>query len=97
MLRIFRVSGRSMEPKLKDGDYVVAATKLWRPRVNGLVVARHSQLGVLIKRVDRYSLDGYFLKSDSELGTSTEAIGEVAKENILGTVLFRVPRPTGKK
>lgn len=93
MLKFYRVSGRSMEPTLRDGDYVVAATRLWRPREKKLVVAQHKKYGVLVKRVKRRTSKGYYLASDNTLGTTSETIGEIAENQLIGPVIFKVRRP----
>ncbi len=82
-----------MEPTLIDGDYVVAATKLWRPRVGKMVVVRHQVYGILVKRVQRHSPTGYTLTSDNPLGIDSRTLGEIPKEQVIGPVLLYVRRP----
>ncbi len=93
MLRIFRVSGLSMEPTLSDGDYVVAVTRWWRPREGKLAVVNHRDLGILVKRVLLRSEEGYWLTSDHERGTDSATIGEVPKRQMIGEVLLAIRRP----
>lgn len=94
MLRIFRVTGSSMEPTLNDGDYVVAATRLWRPRESKLAVANHPEYGLLIKRVRRRSPTGYTLSSDNPLGTDSRKFGEVSERHVIGPVLLTIRQPS---
>ena len=82
-----------MEPTLIDGDYVVAATSLWRPRVGKMLVVRHHVYGILVKRVQRHSSTGYTLTSDNPLGTDSRALGEIPKQQVIGPVLLTVRRP----
>ena len=93
MLRIFRVSGSSMEPTLSDGDYVVAATNWWRPRENKLAVVHHQEYGVIIKRVHRHTPRGYILSSDNLLGTDSRTLGEIPQQQVIGPVLLTIRRP----
>jgi phage repressor protein C with HTH and peptisase S24 domain len=97
MLRIFRVSGSSMEPALSDGDYVVAATKLWRPRVEKMVVVSHQEYGILVKRVQRHSAHGYTLASDNPLGTDSRTLGNISEQQVIGPVLLSIRRPGAPK
>ena len=83
-----------MEPTLSDGDYVVAATKWWRPRENSLVVARHQDYGVLIKRVRRRSSSGYALSSDNPIGTDSRTFGKIPEQQLIGQVLLKIRRPS---
>ena len=82
MLRVFRVSGSSMEPTLSDGDYVVAATRLWRPQIDKMVVVRHQEYGTLIKRIQDLSPTGYIITSDNPQGSDSRTLGEIQKEQV---------------
>ena len=81
-----------MEPTLSDGDYVVAATRLWRPRIDKLAVVRHPDYGVLVKRVRRHSPEGYTVSSDNPLGTDSRTLGEIPEQLVIGPVLFTIRR-----
>ena len=97
MLRIFRVSGSSMEPTLSDSDYVVAATMLWRPRIDRLVVVHHKDYGTLVKRLQRVTPNGYILISDNPLGTDSRTLGEIPARQVIGPVLFSIRRHVRSK
>ena len=84
-----------MEPTLSDGDYVVAATRLWRPQIDRLIVVRHKDYGVLVKRVLQRSAAGYIISSDNPMGTDSRTFGEIPDQDVIGTVLFRVRRSLG--
>ena len=86
-----------MEPTLRDGDYVVAATKLWRPQNNKLVVAYHQDFGIIIKRVQHQSSNGYTLSSDNPLGTDSRILGEIPEQQIIGLVVLNIRRPVVPK
>jgi phage repressor protein C with HTH and peptisase S24 domain len=86
-----------MEPNLSDGDYVVAATRLWRPRLNKMAVVRHQDFGILVKRIHRHSPGGYLLSSDNPLGTDSRTLGQVPKQQVIGPVLFSIRRAHGSK
>jgi phage repressor protein C with HTH and peptisase S24 domain len=90
MIKIFRVIGSSMEPTLSDGDYVVAATRVWRPRIDQLAVVRHPDYGVLVKRIHRQFPEGYTVSSDNPLGTDSRTLGVIPEGLVVGPVLFTI-------
>ena len=86
-----------MEPALSDGDYVVAATRLWRPRVDKMVVVSHEDYGILVKRVQRHCAHGYILASDNPLGTDSRTLGNISEQQVIGPVLLSIRRPGATK
>lgn len=93
MFRIFRVRGNSMQPTLNEGDYVVAfsrfITRFLKPKTNKLVVVDHPEHGVMVKRVLQSSNECIRLVGDNKQDSlSTEAMGELAYEHVLGRVCF---------
>ncbi len=88
----FRVRGRSMIPAVCPGDYVVC-WRFHRYRVGHLVVVEHPALGVIVKRILAHQIDAagastYRLSGDSPLSSSTEAIGAVGPNHLLGRVIW---------
>jgi phage repressor protein C with HTH and peptisase S24 domain len=81
-----------MEPTLSDGDFVVAATRLWRPRPGRLIVAPHPDYGVLVKRLQRISSEGFTLSSDNPLGIDSHSLGKIPKDQVIGPVLMKIRR-----
>ncbi|PIE71497.1 MAG: peptidase S24 [Deltaproteobacteria bacterium] len=90
MLTCFRICGDSMSPGLNRGDYVVAARWLRRPRARQLVVIRHPVYGVIVKRMVKKNACGYWFESDNPCGVTQDEIGALAKNQIIGRVLFSV-------
>ena len=62
-----RVEGRSMEPTLRDGDWIVCLPPRRLPRVGDLVVAVDplNAPDLIVKRVKAIDGDSYRLGSDS--------------------------------
>ncbi len=92
MLKLIRVRGDSMRPDYGNADYVVVLGPRWRqPRVGDDVVARHPVLGTIIKRVA--ATDGQHLRLAGldPASTSSQAIGEVALDDLLGRVVLHLP------
>ena len=76
MLRLLRVTGDSMSPEYKEGDFVIVVTApfLFRSLKPGNVIAfEHGLYGLLVKRVREFD------------GLSKEVIVEGANPNSLGS------------
>jgi len=87
MLKIIKVSGDSMLPTLEDGDYVI--TKKPRLFQAGLLyVINHSDLGRIIKRLEKFEGDKFFFVGDNvQASTPAGLIGAVEADRIVGQVI----------
>ena len=93
MLRIHRVQGQSMAPAYNDGDYVVSLGFL-PVREGDVVVVQHPLFGRIIKRVaelDDHS--GIRLQGDNPQSTSSEAMGWLTRQQLLGRVCWHIRKP----
>ena len=88
LLNIFRVTGPSMEPRLSDGDYVITTgVKCLTPGC--IVVIRHPEYQIMIKRVIEIREQGEFLLAgENNLSITSEQIGWCSREWLLGVVLI---------
>lgn len=77
------VSGNSMYPTLKDGQYVMAL-KTMSFEVGDIVIARHSNYGLIIKRVVAMENGRAYLKSDNR---DVEVIN---KERVLSNGIIEI-------
>ena len=88
MIRIKRVTGNSMEPSLKAGDYVLVLTKFFKPKPNDIVIARVDNKEV-IKRVRKKIRENYWIEGDNK-ESSVDYV--IEKELVSGKVLFTISR-----
>lgn len=86
LLAIYRVTGDSMLPVLRDGDYVLASS-LIKPKINALVVVHHSTYGVMVKRVSQISETHILLTGENQQSLSPEKMGWVDLGQVRGCVL----------
>lgn len=92
---IFKVTGESMLPGLRCGDYVLVFCYPKKLTVGDVVVVQHPQLGIIIKRVKHFLPNGhFFIVGDNTLAsTPSEIMGEISRDQILGKVFFRIKLP----
>jgi signal peptidase I len=96
MLRLFKIAGKSLEPRLYDGDFVlVAKVPFWLrpPRSGDVVVFRHPRFGVLIKRVQRISPHGeLYVTGERPSSNDSDAFGVVETRDLIGKVVFAIKK-----
>ncbi len=99
--RTIAVSGNSMSPTYKDGDWLLFR-RLGKVHMNSarrlvgkvVVIERESNPGVLlIKRVTRVDENGFWVEGDNkESSTDSRSWGVIAQNELTGRVLFRYYR-----
>lgn len=96
MLKLIKVSGGSMSPALNDGDYVVTIKpRSFRP---GLVyVINHTDLGQIIKRLDRIENNRLIVSGDNKDSTPSSVIAPTAKDRVIGRAMIAVTKSGLKK
>lgn len=100
----YEVSGSSMLPSLRPGDWVVAERHfMWQslPEIGEIVLARdpREEQRVLVKRVARSDVDeGLWLLGDNATAsTDSRTLGAFPHEMLLGRVRWRYwPPPLGR-
>jgi nickel-type superoxide dismutase maturation protease len=99
MLRAVEVTGESMLPALRPGDWLLVRPGA-RIVPGGLVVARHPRQRdtLIVKRAVRHDGDGWWLESDNQRATGRQDswdFGAVPDDLIVGRVVLRYwPRPS---
>lgn len=92
MIRLRLVSGKSMSPSLDDGDVVMVNRRF--PRIGEIALAKQGGKEV-IKRVQRIEGGKYYLVGDnSDESTDSRHYGNIAKSDILGTIMIVLPKAT---
>ena len=84
----FRIIGKSMEPTLRDGDYVIVMRYLFgKPNAGDIVAAAHGRM-VVLKRI-RKTENGKYLIAGDNSGSSTF---RVSRKEIIGKVVYHAKR-----
>jgi nickel-type superoxide dismutase maturation protease len=99
MLKMIRVTGVSLSPIYRDGDYVLVVTIpffLSRIRVGDIVVFRQEYYGLMIKKVEEITENGnmFFVVGTHQDSTDSRRFGQVMRQDILGKVLWHVRKPS---
>ncbi|PHS77306.1 MAG: peptidase S24 [Robiginitomaculum sp.] len=91
MPHLTKVVGDSMSPTLTGGDYVLTI-KPRSIRPGFIYVVNHSDLGRIVKRLERIENSQYFFKGDNPQSTPSAVIGPVAKDRIIGRTILRISK-----
>jgi len=97
MLRVIKVTGDSLSPEYREGDYVVVATIpffLNRIQVGDVVVFRQPTYGILIKKVAQVGTAGdqFFVVGAHPDSVDSRQFGPVARQALIGRVIWHIPK-----
>ena len=92
-VRLIRILGRSMQPRLQPGAYA-----LFGPfrslRVGDIVLVEHPRYGRIVKAIHRIDAQVLELIGLSESSTPAQDLGQVSIDVVLGRLIFSVQPPT---
>ena len=89
MLHKFIISGNSMEPDYKEGDHVVTFSYMFsQPKKGDIIVFRKNNLN-FIKKIEKDINGQYFVSSINEIGSNSNSLGFVDKQDIMGRVIMK--------
>ena len=87
-IRIFRVAERSMEPTIKEGDYVVINCWYEKVEVGDIVVIIHDTKP-FVKRLEKVRSSKIFVVGDNrEASKDSRHMGWLKSKDIIGKVLL---------
>jgi len=82
-----------MLPELADGDFVIVNRLFWSLKPREVIVANHIRYAQIIKRVKSYLPDkGILLEGISDRSVSSEQMGWIPRDQVVGKVIFSVKR-----
>ena len=85
-----------MAPVIADGSFVFVKTKLKKGKIQfgHKLIIRHKRYGHIIKTVEFIDRNGViWCRGENPLSVTTEQIGPISIEQILGRVLFSISPP----
>jgi nickel-type superoxide dismutase maturation protease len=92
LLQRFAVTGRSMEPALRAGDWIVVSSLSRPPRVGEIVLVRDPRdpENLMLKRVATVAGGACTVLGDrAEASTDSRTFGPVPLANVLARAVFR--------
>lgn len=103
MIKIIKVTGNSLSPEFREGDFVVLATKAWRflrspfffsLKPGDVLVFRHEEHGTMIKKFDHYEDNGdkLFVIGTHHHSVDSSQFGPIEKEALIGKVLWHISK-----
>ncbi len=98
MLRFIKVSGESLLPDYKSGDFVIVSKVplFFTPLKKGdMIVLKHRLYGTLIKRVEALipEKDEIFVIGTHENSNDSRNFGAVSKKDLVGKVIGHISKP----
>lgn len=92
---IGRVRGRSMLPRIQPDSFIIVFhfPRYFPKKAGQLYYLNHPQYGRIVKTLDRISDDGrsFYFRGESSESLSSEAMGALTHEAIIGRVICIVP------
>jgi len=92
MLYLRRITGNSMYPTLRDGDYIWASKRLLSHyRQGDIVLVDHPLYTRIVKRIKHIDKDGqYWLVGDGIDSVSSLQMGPVSNRQILARMFWHI-------
>lgn len=98
MLRLLKVTGTSLVPAYRDGDFVLTSKipiLLRRLHPGDALAFRHEIYGTLIKLVQRVDLDRDEIEVVGlhEHSVDSRRFGPIHRRDVIGKVVWHIPKP----
>jgi signal peptidase I len=95
MLRLIKVSGHSLEPVYRDGDFVLVSKipiLFGRIKTGDVVVLKHKAYGLMIKLVERLDIqaDRIYVVGLHNDSLDSRQFGPVGKKDLAGKVVWHI-------
>ena len=100
MFGIIKVTGHSLEPLFREGDFVLALKipfLLRRLRPGDVIVFHHPLYGTLIKQVETILAGGeeIWVIGVHPDSTDSRQFGPIPAKDVIGKVVWHIRRPSG--
>lgn len=98
MLRIHKVTGDSMSPDFREGDFVVLTTGpffLKRLKIGDVIIFKHKLYGMLIKRIASINPETaeVYVKGTRPDSLDSRRLGAIRHDAIRGKVIAHISKP----
>jgi len=95
MLEIIKVTGESLSPEYKEGDYVIIVTYPFflRLKPGDTIVFDQPEYGRVIKKIQRIEYNLIYVSGAHANSVDSRRFGPVPRKNILGKVIWHIQKP----
>ena len=94
MLKFIKVTGESLFPEYKGGDYVMVFTDPFFPFKEGdTIVFRHPVHGLMIKNIKQVESDKILVEGLHPNSIDSRQFGPLDRRIIIGKVIWHIKRP----
>ncbi len=98
MFKVLRLTGNSLLPEYRDGDYVVLSkipVLIGMLAAGDVIVFETKEFGTVVKVIDAISTDGAHItvKGTHPLSVDSARIGPVSRKSVIGKVIWHIRRP----
>jgi len=92
MFKLFKVTGDSLVPDYRNGDYVLVTRLFRKLQQNDMVVFSKDTYGMMIKRVQQVRRNGteYFVEGTHPDSIDSKHFGPVQRQDVIGKVLWHI-------
>jgi len=94
MLKFIKVTGSSLYPEYKEGDYVMVITVPFLPFKKGdTIVFQQSEYGVMIKHIEKIDSDKILVTGTHPNSVDSRQFGPIDRINVIGKVVWHIKNP----
>lgn len=94
MFKFIKVTGQSLSPEYKEGDFVAIITvPFFSFKPGKTIVFNHPIYGTLIKKIARIDPEGFYVVGNHPESVDSRKLGLIDRQSILGTVFWHIPKP----
>jgi len=94
MLKFVKVTGESLYPEYKGGDYVIVITVPFFPFKPGdTIVFRHPIHGIMIKNIKQVESDKILVEGLHPNSIDSRQFGPIDRGIVIGKVIWHIKRP----
>lgn len=98
MIKVISVTGDSLTPEFRQGDFVVIATNplFYKTIKQGdVLVFRHEQYGTMIKKFSHFEGDNntLYVVGTHQHSVDSAQFGPIARQDLIGKVLWHIAKP----
>lgn len=94
MIKFIKVTGDSLSPAYKEGDYVMLITvSFFYLKRGDTIVFKHPEYGTMIKNIDSIDSDKIFVVGTHPHSTDSRQFGPIERSEVVGKVIWHIKKP----